>query len=96
MTKFFVDGAGKYLGAFDGAAPPAGAVEVPSAPEDAAQLWDGATWGPVPAGVVAARELADFDGGLLLKAVAIWTADKLGVARATARDEILAIYRGLK
>lgn len=48
MTKYFVDDAGCYLGAFDGAEPPAGSVEVPSAPSDARQLWAGGAWGAVP------------------------------------------------
>jgi hypothetical protein len=41
------------------------------------------------------QEQARFDGEKLVKAVAIWTAQKLGVAPATARAEILAIYRSL-
>lgn len=44
---------------------------------------------------VAAREQMAFDGEKMLKAVAIWVAQKLGVPLATARSEILAIYRGL-
>lgn len=47
-ARFFVDAAGRYVGGFDGAPPPAGAVEVPSAPDDARQVWDGAAWGPAP------------------------------------------------
>ena len=47
MTKYFVDHAGNYIGAFDGAEPPKGAIEVPSAPEDARQPWLGDSWGSV-------------------------------------------------
>ncbi|WP_156941371.1 hypothetical protein [Mesorhizobium sp. LNJC405B00] len=47
MTQYFVDGTGAYLGGFDGAEPPEGALEVPSAPDDARQVWDGSQWGPV-------------------------------------------------
>jgi hypothetical protein len=47
-TKFFVDLAGTYIGAFDGVTPPAGAIEVPTAPVDARQVWNGEEWGPVP------------------------------------------------
>ena len=47
MTKFYVDSDGNYLGGFDGAEPPAGAIEVADAPQDARQTWDG-TWSPVP------------------------------------------------
>lgn len=48
VTRYFVDGAGKYVGGFDGAAPPAGSVEVPFAPADARQVWDGAAWSAAP------------------------------------------------
>lgn len=48
-AKFFVDGSGAYIGAFDGAEPPANSVEVPTAPADARQVWDGSAWGSVPA-----------------------------------------------
>lgn len=40
-------------------------------------------------------EQMQFDGQKMLKAVAIWTAGKLGVSPATAKSEILTIYRGL-
>ncbi len=36
-----------------------------------------------------------FDNTKMVKAVAIWTAQKLGIPLATARGEIKAIYRGL-
>lgn len=37
--KYYVDGNGVYLGGWD-ASPPDGAIEVPTAPESAAQVWD--------------------------------------------------------
>ena len=43
----------------------------------------------------AATALVRFDEEKLVKAVAIWTAGKLGVSLATAKQEILTIYRGL-
>lgn len=46
--KFYVDAEGNYVGAFEGIDPPEGSVEVPSAPADARQVWDGEEWGPVP------------------------------------------------
>lgn len=60
--RFMVDGGGRYLGAFydleilhDGerhayhvAAVPAGAAEVPKAPENPAATWDGAGWQEPP------------------------------------------------
>lgn len=59
MTRHFVDQNGVYLGGWDWSAlyegadnsaccPPEGAVEVPVAPLDARQVWDGEKWGPVP------------------------------------------------
>jgi hypothetical protein len=47
-TKFFVSGDGSWLGAFDGAAPPPGSNEVPSAPADARQVWQFPGWSAVP------------------------------------------------
>ena len=44
MAKYFVDGNGIYIGGFEGAEPPGGATEVPEAPEDARQVWDGKAW----------------------------------------------------
>lgn len=53
MTRYFTDAAGAYLGGYDG--PPEGLpahlqgqTEVPTAPENAAQIWTGSGWGPVP------------------------------------------------
>ena len=44
-TKYFVDEAGRFLGSFgDGAMPGVDAVEVPSAPEDACEIWQGNGW----------------------------------------------------
>jgi hypothetical protein len=42
------------------------------------------------------KQTADrFDNEQLVKALAIWTAQKLGIPLATARQEILTILRGL-
>lgn len=41
------------------------------------------------------QEQNRFDGEKMLKALAIWTAGKLNVPLATAKAEILTIYRGL-
>jgi hypothetical protein len=59
MTKSYRDNAGNYLGSFSAPAVdgteqdhpdvPPGAIETPSAPEDARQKWDGTKWGPKPA-----------------------------------------------
>jgi hypothetical protein len=50
--KYFIDGAGNYIGSFDEGTPEGG-VEVSSPPTDARQVWaDG--WGTVPVEVPAA------------------------------------------
>lgn len=48
MTKFYVNDQGVYLGGFEGAEPPIGAIEVPEPPSDARQIWDGEAWLPLP------------------------------------------------
>lgn len=49
-TRYYVDADGAYIGAFDGADPPEGAVEVATAPQDARQVWnaDAGAWNEVP------------------------------------------------
>lgn len=47
-AKYYVNAQGDYLGAFDGAPAPTGAIEVPGAPDHAAQRWDGAKWSAAP------------------------------------------------
>jgi hypothetical protein len=47
-TRYFADHSGNYIGAFDGAVLPEGAIEVPEAPEDAQQIWNGEAWGALP------------------------------------------------
>lgn len=42
--RFFCDAEGNYLGAFDGAEPPEGSVEVPSCPNAAKQVWLSDAW----------------------------------------------------
>ena len=44
MTRYYRDAAGNYLGGFDGAAPPLGAIEVSVPPANARMKWDGARW----------------------------------------------------
>lgn len=76
MTRFFVDANGKYLGGFDGAEPPVGAIEVPDAPANAAQKWNGAGWDAVPDAVSAAQTLVETDAGMIRLAEDIFTALK--------------------
>ena len=81
-----------------------GLVVLPRNPKPRLERYDGAG-GIRPA---TAQEIADydaaqstslaltrFDGEKLVKALAIWAAQKLNVPLATAKQEILTIYRGL-
>lgn len=47
-ARHYVDSAGNYLGGFQGAEPPAGSIEVPSAPTHAKDKWDGTAWNEIP------------------------------------------------
>jgi hypothetical protein len=44
MTQFYVDALGNYIGGFDGAEPPAGAIEVPEPPAHGDDKWIDGTW----------------------------------------------------
>jgi hypothetical protein len=44
MTKFYVDTLGVYLGGFDGAEPPAGAIEVTEPPAHGDDKWINGAW----------------------------------------------------
>ena len=46
IARYYVDAGGAYLGAFVGAMPPPGAIEVPIAPPDAYQRWMNGAWMP--------------------------------------------------
>lgn len=75
--RYFVDEEGRYLGGWD-ANPPAGAIEVPSAPSDARQLWNGNIWSgiPVSAEAVAARRYAAEIAGITINGLQINTDDR--------------------
>lgn len=47
-AKYYVDINGGYIGGFDGAEPPIGSIEVPIAPENALDIWDGTQWVSTP------------------------------------------------
>jgi hypothetical protein len=49
ITKYYVDPDGAYLGAYVGAEPPEGSIEVPAPPADGAEIWDGIQFSPAPA-----------------------------------------------
>lgn len=79
-TRYFVDAAGVYLGGFDGSSPPDGAVEVPTAPEDARDVWRDGAWDASDRlrtaflGAIAARKNEFRDGGFILDGVR-WDSD---------------------
>ncbi len=90
MTKYFVDDNGAYLGGFDGAEPPKGSIEVPEAPDDARQTWNGKAWSAPPAArrlvlksVVQARII---DAGKMPQAYAMLTGNAVYFARWFAPD----------
>jgi hypothetical protein len=43
-AKYYVDEAGRYIGGFTDCEPPTGALEVPIAPENAKDVWNGSSW----------------------------------------------------
>lgn len=46
MSKYYVDTAGNYIGAFEGANPPDDSIEVSSPPDHAKQKWNGEKYLP--------------------------------------------------
>jgi hypothetical protein len=44
MTRYYVNAQGNYIGGFNGANPPQGAIEVPNAPNDGRDTWNGQQW----------------------------------------------------
>lgn len=44
VVKHFVDASGNYLGVFDGAEPPKGAIEVATPPTHGKQIWQNGAW----------------------------------------------------
>ena len=87
MTEFFVDAGGNYLGGFDGAEPPADAVEVPGPPDHGLQKRVGNAWVDTPelialrqrqAEAVSLAELID-----ALKARGVITAADLDAVRGS-------------
>jgi hypothetical protein len=89
-TRYFVDADGGYLGGFDGAEPPSGAIEVQEAPQDARQVWADGAWSAAPAvrqlvlkSVVQARIIA---AGKMGEAYAALTSNPVYFARWFAPD----------
>lgn len=73
MTKFFVDPAGIYIGAFDGVEPPPSSIEVPSAPADARQPWTGSGWGAIYKSTEQLREEWKAQRSALVEAIKVTT-----------------------
>jgi len=79
MTKYYVDLDGGYIGGFDGAKPPAGAIEVPEPPDDARQKWDGTKWLAAPPAEM--PEISAEDLWAVLEAKGLVTADDVPADR---------------
>ena len=80
------DGAGPFLDLWTGPEPEPSDAELAAVTQAAIDA--------VRAGDADNQAQADVDRKAL-KAVAAWAADKLGIPRAQARDEIITIYKGL-
>jgi len=83
--KYYVSNDGRYLGGWD-TNPPPGAIEVPSAPADARQLWLGDSWGEVPSAPITSLDIdierdRRIDAGVEFQSV-------LFQSRATDRENI--------
>ncbi|MER8741552.1 hypothetical protein NKH54_00575 [Mesorhizobium sp. M1004] len=92
MTRFFVDADGVYLGGFngEGVVLPENGIEVPEAPGDARQIWNGNAWSEQPVlrrlilkSVVQARII---DAGKMPQAYAMLTGNPVYFARWFAPD----------
>jgi len=46
MTNYYVDKDGVFLGGYDGANPPPGAIKITNLPDHATDKWDGNKWVP--------------------------------------------------
>lgn len=46
VQKYFVNGAGQFIGSFCGAPPPTGAIEVATPPDHGLDIWNGTAWVP--------------------------------------------------
>lgn len=89
MTKYFVDTIGRYIGGFDGAESPEGAIEVPIAPDDARQIWNGTSWlltlddaCAAKLAVLAAKRWAVESGGIIIGGASVDT-DAVSQAKIT-------------
>lgn len=48
MTKYYADTDGNFLGGFDGAEPPEGAIETPTPPVHGSDIFSGVVWIQTP------------------------------------------------
>lgn len=91
MTNYFVDANGAYLGGFEGAEPPSGAIEVPEAPDDARQIWSGTAWGVVVplavSTVLKSTVMGRLTASQMATAYAMLTANPVFFARWFAPDK---------
>lgn len=98
MTQFYVDAQGRYLGGFDGAEPPAGAIEVAHAPANASDIWTSGAWQAFQKSVadVKAELIAriDADVDAIYAAVIGNRSDEYNAANADATAYKAAGYTG--
>ncbi|MEX5744640.1 hypothetical protein [Massilia sp. X63] len=90
MTQYFVDEQGRYLGGFDGAEPPEGAIEVPHPPADARMVWDGEQFGaaPAPEAQIVAGYMAEVQRHMDAKAVSYGYDNLLSVITYAEAPEV--------
>ena len=70
MTKYYRDAQGNYIGGFDGALPPAGAIEIAQPPNHGLDKWDGAKWIPYIVPPASKPEtVADLKAALIAKGI---------------------------
>ncbi len=85
----------KMQAALDNCVTWAAGITPPSASEVRAKIsaWTAAK--PTPEAVADAQAQTELENSRLVKAVALWAAQRFGVSAATARNEIAAIYKTL-
>ncbi len=106
MTKYYRDSENNYVGAYDGATPPGGSIEVALPPNHGTDVWDGSSWSArtlTPAEVIEVQRLIDIataQNNSGLKSVGIETANNFIdfhmdaiTDLASAKEEITIILK---
>lgn len=95
VPRFYRDSAGNFLGTFEGASPPEGAIEVLEPPAHAAQRWAADAWQPLPGPTVRQARRVAYVSELGKEPTAdpvevIGDVLDVVIAELTARDQIAA------